>query len=81
VKFVRDMEKAGYDVFHYSGRYYWEGPAVSTSRRDGITAQDVIRATKVKLQHDSMGLDEIYYPVASDEGTRIPDEAEENSAD
>ena len=62
-KFVRDMTKAGYDVRHYRGRWFWEGPAVAVdSPQDG---QSVIRATRVMLQSDALGLGVIYYPVAS----------------
>lgn len=61
-RFVRDMEKAGHVVYHYRGRFFWEGPAVNVDR-DG--RDDVARATKVKLQQDDMGLGLVVYPRAS----------------
>ncbi len=62
-QFVRDMEDAGYEVEHYRGRFFWEGPACRTV--DGeVTAHDIIRATRVSLQQDDMGLGSIHYPVA-----------------
>ncbi len=56
-KFRKECEVAGLEVRHYRGRYFYEGPAVTTS-----DIQDVIRATKVKVQWDNMGLDWIVYP-------------------
>jgi hypothetical protein len=62
-QFAEDMTRVGYRVFHYGGRWGWEGPAVCTSREDGITEQDIYRATAVPLQRDNMGLDLVLYPV------------------
>lgn len=65
-EFARDMEELGLDVEHYHGRFSWEGPAVRIGgRRNDFDLQDVIRATKVKVQTDQMGLGLIVYPVAS----------------
>jgi hypothetical protein len=64
-KFIQDMEDAGFSVRDYAGRFFWKGPAVATSRNEGIDIEDIIRATDVKLQSDSLGLDQIVYPVAS----------------
>lgn len=61
-QFVKDMNEAGYEVKHYEGRSFWQGPAV---RIDADEEQDVIRATKVRLQSDSMGRGLIMYPVKS----------------
>lgn len=76
VQFVEDMASAGYEVEHYYGRYSWEGPAVRTSDY-GPDLQDVIRATSVKLQWDSMGMNEIVYPVQRDPGYGEDDEQDE----
>jgi hypothetical protein len=58
--FVTDMTTAGYKPFHYNGRFYYKGPAVTVDRND---LQDVIRATEVKLQWDEMGRDDVVvYP-------------------
>ena len=62
VRFVRDMEKAGYEWYHYRGRYYYQGPAVNTDERNGPTLQDVMRATRVKVIRDNMAFDWVVYP-------------------
>ncbi len=56
-QFCNDMEDAGFDVFHYHGRFFWEGPAVVCG-----DLQEVIRATEIPLQWDSMGFDYVIYP-------------------
>ncbi len=63
-QFVEDMEKADieYDG-EYNGRYFYHGPAVRTDEKGFPTRQDVIRATKVKVQWDNLGLDFIVYPA------------------
>jgi hypothetical protein len=58
-QFVQDCRKAGYEVRHYRGRNFWEGPAVITDDAD-----DVIRSTGVPVQHDNMGLGYVVYPRA-----------------
>ena len=73
VQFVEDMERHGYPVEHYHGRFYWRGPAVRTDESGedeyGLpTLQDVVRATDVKVQWDNMGHDWIVYPVNGDIG-------------
>jgi len=57
------MKSEGIKVYHYKGRFYWEGPAVNV---DNI--KDALSATKVKCQWDRLGLGYVVYPVASDEG-------------
>jgi hypothetical protein len=64
VQFCNDMMDAGFELEHYRGRWYWQGPAV---RCDDIS--DVMSITKVKCQWDSMGRGVIVYPKQSDEGT------------
>lgn len=61
-RFVKDMEKAGLEVTHYRGRWFWEGPAAICEN-----IQDVLSNTKVKCQWDNMGLGYIVYPVAREE--------------
>lgn len=70
-RFVRDMEKAGFEVEHYRGRNYYTGPAVRVEGQKEMLA--VIRATKITLQRDDMGLGSIWYPV--DRGTLIEEAA------
>lgn len=60
-QFIEDMQQAGLEVRPYSGRYFWEGPAV---RVDDIA--DAMSETTVKCQFDSMGLGYIVYPKVSD---------------
>jgi len=59
--FVERAKEAGFEVEHYHGRNFWEGPAVRV--RDSYEAQELIRATSMRLQSDNMGLGFIYYPV------------------
>jgi hypothetical protein len=61
-RFVRDMTRAGIEVEHYRGRFYYEGPAVRVGGSNEYSRSDVEAATKVRLQHDQMGLGEILYP-------------------
>lgn len=61
-QFKKDMIKAGYKIRMYQGRWFWKGYAVSVDKYD---FQDVARATKVRLQKDSLGLGIIVYPVQS----------------
>ncbi len=58
-KFRKDCEGEGLEVRHYRGRFFYEGPAVSTK-----DIQDVIRATTVRVQWDQLGLGYIVYPEA-----------------
>lgn len=60
--FVAEVESKGFEVEHYRGRFFWEGPAV---RCDISDYPRLVRATSMTLQHDSMGLGMIVYPVAS----------------
>jgi hypothetical protein len=58
-RFAADMERAGLEVRHYRGRFFWQGPAVVVGDRD-----QAISATDVACQWDQMGLDWIVYPRA-----------------
>lgn len=63
-KFSEECENAGFEHEQYNGRYSYEGPAVRTDEENGPSLQDVIRATSMKLQWDTMGkTDFIVYPV------------------
>lgn len=59
-RFVADMQEEGFKVEHYAGRCYYNGPAVRVDQYED--PDDVVRATKVKIQRDSMGLGKILYP-------------------
>lgn len=62
-QFVDDMRSAGIIVEHYRGRFYYEGPAARTHVSEGIDLQDIMSATKVKLQWDNLGKEDfIVYP-------------------
>ena len=51
-QFAVDMEDAGYKIEDYEGRNFYSGPAIFIETEE---LQDVIRATAVKLQWDTMG--------------------------
>lgn len=58
LKFVQECEAAGFEVRHYCGRNFYEGPAV-----EHHDIQEVIRATSMKVVWDNMGKsDFIIYP-------------------
>lgn len=59
--FVQDMEAAGFEVRQYSGRFFWQGPAVNAGDHEEFLA--VIRATEVPVQWDNMGKGWIVYPT------------------
>ena len=48
----------------YAGRFYWFGPAVRAD--DERELQEIIRATEVEVQWDSLGEGYIVYPVRAD---------------
>lgn len=58
-RFMRDMKRAGLvkDMYYYSGRWFWHGPAVNCSE-----IQDVLSETKIPCQWDNMGLGYVVYP-------------------
>ena len=62
-QFEADMQDAGFDTEPYNGRFFWSGPAVRVN--DFPELQEVIRATTVLLQWDSLGKSGfIVYPHA-----------------
>ena len=67
-RFAADMERAGLEVRHYRGRFFWRGPAAVVGDRDQATS-----ATHVACQWDQMGLDWIVYPQAYAAATRAAD--------
>ena len=69
-QFVEDMEKAGYEVQDYQGRFFLTGPAVRVTAPGEY--QDVIRASDVELQCDTLGLGLIIYPIASGKLIQTP---------
>jgi len=52
-KFRKSMEKKGRDIEFYNGKWFYKGWATRVD--DFNELQDVIRATKVKLQWDTLG--------------------------
>jgi hypothetical protein len=62
--FAAEAEAAGYEVEDYDGRSYWHGPAVRAESRPEFI--EIIRATTVPVQWDSLGMGWIVYPVASE---------------
>ena len=53
--FIEDCEMAGLHPFHYEGRNFWNGPAVTVCNMGQLQ-------TSVNLQQDNMGLDYVIYP-------------------
>lgn len=67
VRFIRDMIANGHEdrLRYYHGRYGYEGAAVTTNYKEGISEDDIVRDTSVSLQRDNMGkYDTILYPVS-----------------
>ena len=62
-KFVEDMKIAGIVTAAYSGRFFWEGPAVRSNQQKGPTLRDIMNKTAVPLQWDSLDSNYIVYPV------------------
>lgn len=58
--FRDECKEAGLDVEDYSGRNYYEGPAVRAADFDEEC--DIIRATTGRLQTDNLGRGSIVYP-------------------
>ncbi len=71
LQFVEDMERAGLEVQHYRGRFYWEGPAVAVD-----DLQDALGATRVRCQWDHLGLGWIVYPRAYGDVRQIEEDDE-----
>ena len=62
-QFTTEMEDEMIEVEQYKGRNFYEGPAVRTDEAGGLSLQDVLRATSVRVQWDSLGRsDAIVYP-------------------
>lgn len=59
-RFVRECTEAGLEVSHYRGRSFWQGPSVTAD-----CVADVMSVTRVRCQHDSMGLGVVVYPIKS----------------
>jgi len=56
-QFILDMEAANIEPWHYDGRMFYHGPAVTVK-----DIQDALSNTKVKCQWDSLGLSFVVYP-------------------
>ncbi len=67
LQFIEDLEDAGYyDIEHYHGRVYYQGPSVTVESMDELA--DVLAASSVPCRWDSMGLGYVVHPRASDSG-------------
>lgn len=51
-RFEEDLERAGYEVVEYHGRYSYHGPSVKC---DSSELQSVLRATLVRVVWDTLG--------------------------
>lgn len=56
-RFCEDMIEEGLEPYHYHGRFFWEGPAVTVA-----DLQDALSITKVPCQWDQLGLGYVVYP-------------------
>lgn len=61
-QFKHDMEKAGFKIRKYAGRYYYYGYGAEVKSKDFIRA---IRSTNIDLHWDNLGYDFIIYPKES----------------
>lgn len=61
-KFKAAMERNGLKVRLYKGRWFWKGYGVSIER---YNLQEVMSFARVGLQHETLGLGYIVYPVQS----------------
>lgn len=59
-QFRKEVEAAGFEVRHYKGRFFYDGPAVAVDNDDQY--HDLVRATNVRLQCDNLGMGKIVYP-------------------
>jgi hypothetical protein len=68
-RFEEDLERMGYEVVEYHGRWAYHGPSVKVNARD---LQDVLRATRVRVIWDTLGKDGlVIYPECAQ---RLADE-------
>lgn len=72
-QFIEDMEAADLPVFHYRGRWFYQGPAVDV---DHLT--DAMRHTQVPTQWDNLGRGFVVYPQASGK-LMTPEDDHENA--
>jgi len=68
-KFEADLERMGYEVVEYHGRWGYHGPSVKV---DAGELQDVLRATDVRVVWDTLG--KSGYVIYPDSRQRIEDE-------
>lgn len=62
VKFINDMRAARIEVRTYSARGSYDKECPASTTNDEIDAQDIIRATSVRLKTDQLGRRLILYP-------------------
>ena len=64
--FVEEAEDAGYEVEHYFGYAFYEGPAVRIDNDAELV--DFIRLTTPRIKWDTLGMGYIVYTAQSDKG-------------
>lgn len=63
-QFTKEVKKAGFKVQPYDGRFLYKGVAATTNEKiDGRSFIAIIRATNVRVNYESCGLNKIIYPV------------------
>jgi hypothetical protein len=60
-QFIKEVEEIGYEISLYHGRNFFHGPCIK-----GNDLQNMIRATSVQCNWDSLGLGFVVYPEISD---------------
>lgn len=59
-RFTEDLERLGYEVVEYNGRFGYQGPAVKVSASE---FQGVLAGTQVRVMWDTLGKDGyVVYP-------------------
>lgn len=58
IKFCQDMRKVGIAVRHYSGRFFWTGPAAYCEYTDDVTTK-----TELKCSYEVLGRGFIVWPL------------------
>jgi len=61
-KFVELLHREGFDVWHYRGRFFYNGPAVTVTWEQMEHLKALLVGHGLRLQHDNLGLDWVLYP-------------------
>ncbi len=70
VKFVEDMKVINQKLFHYKGRFSWQGPAVWVADNTGLKM--ALDNSTNPAQWDRFKDGYVVFPVRQDEGAEMP---------